>query len=230
MKKTIYTLGFVMIIITLVLTSVELLSFNKGYYVKQYRKLEVAQTIGVSDEDLMKATNHLLDYIKGKQDNLDVDVVIDGDVVPMFNQREIDHMVDVQVLMLKVFMIRNILFALSIVLLLGAVVSKDYQDLVLMKASLQQALMVLGLVFGFIGMYAVLDFDAFWIQFHEVLFDNDLWLLDPRTDRLIMMVPQAFFSGLVYRIVAAIAGIILLAVGGVWKLGKVIQDVTYRTL
>lgn len=230
MKKGLFTFGFIALICALVIGSVEFLSFNKSYYTKKYESLDVANTIGVTPDDLMKATDHLLDYIVGKKVNLDVEVMINGSEVQMFNQREIDHMVDVQDLMMNVILLKNILILVSIAIFGYGIWKKDVFDLVLMRASLLQALLILGIVFGFIGMYAFIDFDSFWIQFHELLFSNDLWLLDPNTDRLIMMVPQAFFSGLVYRIILAIGLIVLSFVGLLYGLGRRIKHVAHRSL
>ena len=47
-----------------------------------------------------------------------------------------------------------------------------------------------------LGVWAVLDFDGFFRRFHELAFDNDGWLLDPRTDLLIRLMPAAFFIDL----------------------------------
>jgi integral membrane protein (TIGR01906 family) len=47
----------------------------------------------------------------------------------------------------------------------------------------------------------VLDFTLFWDLFHRLTFDNYLWLLDPRTDILIQMVPEQFFYNTVMRII-----------------------------
>lgn len=230
MKKSLYSIGFIALILGLIITSVEVLSFNKGYYEKQYHKLEIAKTIGISEVDLMRTTDDLLDYIKGHREDLDIVVVIDGVEVQMFNQREIDHMVDVQVLMLNVLFLRNVLILTALLIFLYALISKDIFDLVLMFQALIQGGGIMILVLGFIGVYAVVDFDSFWIQFHELLFTNDLWLLDPNTDRLIMMVPQAFFSGLVYRILIAVTCIVLGFIGLAFGLQRRIKYVAHRSL
>ena len=57
------------------------------------------------------------------------------------------------------------------------------------------------MVVAAIAIFAALDFARFWTSFHHLFFTNDLWLLDPRTDVLIMMVPEQFFSDLVMRII-----------------------------
>lgn len=230
MKKGLYTAGFIALICTLVISSVQFFSFQKSYYAKTYTRLQTAETIGITQAELDEATTVFLDYIVGSRDNLDYNVTINGAKEAMFNQREIDHMVDVQVLMIRVLNLRNVLGVFSILVIAFAIYKKDYKDLVLMKESLQLCLMIMGLILGFIGIYAIVDFDAFWIQFHKVLFSNDLWLLDPRTDRLIMMVPQEFFSGLVYRIIGAIGVIVVSFIGLYIALGRRISYVAHRTL
>lgn len=47
---------------------------------------------------------------------------------------------------------------------------------------------------------AVVDFSSFWTTFHKIFFRNQLWILDPSTDILIMMVPSQFFFDLVTKI------------------------------
>ena len=56
---------------------------------------------------------------------------------------------------------------------------------------------------------ACIDFDSLFVLFHKVAFTNDLWLLDPRTDLLIRLMPIEFFISY-----AAI-------IGGLWLLGMV---------
>lgn len=47
------------------------------------------------------------------------------------------------------------------------------------------------------GVYALLNasgFERLFVGMHELLFTNDLWMLDPRTDILIRMMPQLLFE------------------------------------
>ena len=37
------------------------------------------------------------------------------------------------------------------------------------------------------------DFTQYFTYFHEIFFNNDLWLLDPKTEILIQMMPEPFF-------------------------------------
>lgn len=42
--------------------------------------------------------------------------------------------------------------------------------------------------------WGLADFDGLFVLFHRLSFDNSLWLLDPRTDLLIRLMPTAFFT------------------------------------
>ncbi|HQP00577.1 MAG TPA: DUF1461 domain-containing protein, partial [Caldisericia bacterium] len=45
----------------------------------------------------------------------------------------------------------------------------------------------------FLILYLFVPFDKLFINFHLILFRNDLWLLNPETDRLIVLLPEDFF-------------------------------------
>jgi len=46
-----------------------------------------------------------------------------------------------------------------------------------------------------------IDFYKYFTYFHEIFFTNDLWLLNPKTDILIQMLPLEFFSSIAYKVV-----------------------------
>lgn len=53
-----------------------------------------------------------------------------------------------------------------------------------------------GLFFAIIcvlGLVISTDFTKYFVIFHHIFFNNDLWLLDPATDLLINIVPEPFF-------------------------------------
>ena len=179
--------------------SISIMCFNTDFYRYEYAKNNVAEKINISDNDLMKATDVLLGYIKNSNDSLDVDVKIGDNIEKMFNQREIDHMVDVKNLYLNV---RNIsfigllVFACSLFIILN-----DELPFTRIYDSAIKTYSVLSGIIGCLLLYACVDFNSFWTNFHKVFFRNDLWLLDPRTDRMILMVPSGFFFDLIIMIV-----------------------------
>ena len=51
-----------------------------------------------------------------------------------------------------------------------------------------------------LGVLILIDFTKYFTIFHEIFFSNDLWLLDPRTDLLIQMLPEPFFVNMAKNI------------------------------
>lgn len=200
-KSLVASLFGILLILVLLLTSVDVFSFDRSYFASQSKSLDVAEKIGVSDADLALSTDVLLDYLRDKRDDLDVMVTISGQRQPMYNQREIDHMVDVKVLYLNAMLFRNIAMILCGVI--AAILFAIYQKKAFryLARGIQNASTIFAVILVFLIGYALVDFNAFWTQFHHIFFRNDLWLLDPNTDNLILMVPLPFFFGLVIRIV-----------------------------
>ena len=56
------------------------------------------------------------------------------------------------------------------------------------------------LLLAALAAYIALDFESAFILMHRLLFTNDLWLLDPRTDLLICLMPEPMFTFLAGRL------------------------------
>lgn len=196
-------------IIVLIIGSIFSHSFNRTFYNDMNERLSTAQRMNLSESELNTATAVLLDYIQDSRNDLHFELE-SGD--QMFNQKEIDHMVDVKNLYLGSQAI------LYVSLIVAIFLTIRYLSLGLKKAkfifnqSFKTSFVVFGLLLAALGMYVVFDFDGFWTNFHHVFFSNDLWLLDPAADRLIQMVPLEFFNQLVFRIIfSVLIGLIILA-------------------
>lgn len=201
-QRALSVLGAFCLIIVILLTSIDYNCFNRSFYRSQYQQLNNAEIIGMSEEDLTLTTEVLLDYVQDKRDDLHVQAVIDNSVREVFNDREIAHMVDVKALYLNAMLVRNVLACLVLIVGLVLWLCRDEQTKKRMAQGFFQASIVLISLAGALAFYAFLDFYQFWTTFHQIFFRNDLWLLNPNTDILIMMVPESFFANLVFRIIA----------------------------
>jgi integral membrane protein (TIGR01906 family) len=61
-------------------------------------------------------------------------------------------------------------------------------------------LMSAGVVGLALLVWGLIDFDGLFTAFHRIAFTNDGWLLDPRTDLLIRLMPTELFVRLAVRI------------------------------
>ncbi|MDL2220222.1 TIGR01906 family membrane protein [Eubacteriales bacterium OttesenSCG-928-N14] len=151
-------------------------------------------------QDVDVVTRVLIDYCKGSRDDLDVVVPINGVEQPFFNEKEIMHMKDVQVLF-RFAKWLLLLSALGAAILIAISGSRSGWDMPLL---LKQCAKGIGIILGIIAvvaLFAVFDFSTFWTLFHYVFMWNDLWLLNPATDLLIVLMPLRFFIGICTTIV-----------------------------
>lgn len=201
-KLSSYLLCISLVIATL-LSVVDFCCFDRNFYASEQRKLNIAEDIGVNNEELDEMTTILLGYLKHENDDLFVTAKVKGSEREIFNQREKDHMIDVRNLYDNAINVRNISLGLIIVCVIYLFY---HHKLFNISYYYNQTLLLFAFIFGFIGLFCLIDFNAFWTSFHELFFPmNDLWLLDPRVDILIMMVPEQFFFDLVTKIIIIVA-------------------------
>ena len=189
------------LMIILLITSVEAVVYwTPGYFEREYTKYNVLDSLpSMTMEDLLDVTDEMMDYLKGEREDLHVVTVMDGQEREFFNGREIAHMEDVQVLFLRAMSLRRACIFIC-VLCLGF--------LFLTKAPVRRVLPPsicagTGLFFGITAILALIisgDFTKYFVIFHHIFFDNDLWILDPATDMLINIVPEGFFMDTAARI------------------------------
>lgn len=116
--------------------------------------------------------NNLISYFKG---NTELNT-------KFFNERERLHLSDVRNLIIKT---NYLLYFLIIGLILLMI--KFYRELPLIFIT------SFGLILVLIGIFYLIGFSNLFYKFHLLAFNNDLWLLDPKTDNLVNIFPENFF-------------------------------------
>ena len=162
------------------------------YFRWHYNRRDIPNIIGMEKEELMYVTTELLEYMRGRRDDLIIYATVQGEHRQFFSEIEIRHMVDVLDLYNIGFMIRNISFWMFIFAILGMAYFKMHVAEVLARWCRGAVVVFLALLLLLTAGIA-LDFDRAFLWFHLIFFDNDYWILDPRVDLLINMVPQVFF-------------------------------------
>lgn len=192
--------GF-LFLVSVLLQVVDSCCFARSFYVSEYAKNGTAASIGMSEEGLMRTTDALLDYLKDRRDDLIVYETVHGTEREIFDTREKLHMIDVKNLYRNAMRVKAAAFAAAAVLFAYMVLKRKDRPYAVLRDSFRRGGSLLGLFILFVLVWAVADFNGFWIQFHYILFDNELFFLDPNTEILINMVPETFFFDLVTRII-----------------------------
>lgn len=182
--------------------------------------------IGLAPDAQSRVNIILADYLAGKRQDIDIEENLLGDSRQVFNADEKAHMTDVYNLFVLERSVRSFSLAAGI-LLLGAAIFLSKKTLRQTALSAVSAFLVTLILLSaaLIILYQTCGFNRLFILFHELLFTNELWLMDPRTDAMIRMFPTQFFmqialesgvSALIYGLAfTAAAWLICFAVGSI---------------
>lgn len=148
-------------------------------------QLEESVAPGVDNETMHELDLILAAYLAGDADALDS--------TELFNADEKTHMVDVYNIFSTLRLVKNCAFAVSVLLLGWVYYNRQKFGARLMRVCIVSGLALLLLPLAAVGAWACIDFDAAFTAMHRLLFSNELWLMDPRTDLMIRMLPTRFF-------------------------------------
>lgn len=191
-------LGITFVLLSIVLV-VQFYTFNQNFYEDQFIQNDTHAYTGIEPDELSKITDRLIGYLMDTYPDLYIEAPVNGEIEVIFEGREVDHMVDVKNIFLFMDLMRIILSVLIFI---------DVCYLYFTRAGIKyflRSLMVAGgVAVGiaiFMGVLVVTDFSKYFVKFHEIFFTNDLWLLNPKTDILIQMLPLNFFIDITTGIV-----------------------------
>ncbi len=167
---------------------------NSGWlYDYNWWRNGIPQRTGLSIDQLDSAAEQIVTYFNDDEEILDVRVEVRGSEWPLYNEREILHMRDVKSLMRGTFSVSLWTGAFVLAIgALGALLMRGRFWPMLAAATRWSAAASLAAI-GVLALASVINFQFVFTQFHLLSFANDLWLLDPRTDYLVVMFPQRFF-------------------------------------
>lgn len=189
------------LMITLLITSVEAVCYwTPGYFEKEYTKYNVLNDLPeMTMDDLLNVTDQMMDYLRGDREDLHVWTTMGGEYREFFTEREIAHMEDVRGLFLGAMALRRICLTVIILSLVLICATKGKLKKVLPPAVFGGTLLFFAAA-ALIGLIVSTDFNRYFIIFHHIFFNNDLWILDPAVDMLINIVPEPFFMDTAARI------------------------------
>lgn len=149
-------------------------------------------------DEVMDAT---MSFLRGDRDDLQVTVTIDGEEQEFYNEDEISHMTDVRNLFILFIRLRilAILAVIAIVVVFFRKFGKQAMSF-LGGVYFRTCLIVFAVVLGFCLLVST-DFDKYFTIFHQIFFSQGNWMFDPRTSRMIDIMPEEFFMDIALRII-----------------------------
>lgn len=184
----------------LLFISIRVNSFHLPFYKQQFQKLQIAEKANTTNDDLMKATSVLLRYIQNEQETIDVKITRNNTLQDAFHEREIEHMKDVK--HLYALLLNGSKYAISFLFCFIVYLLKKCtkEKIALFAYSFFQTSLCLFFIVVFLSMWLCIDFASLWEYLHRVFFQNLLYIMNPKTDFMILMFPEPLFFQLVFQI------------------------------
>ena len=198
-------------LITLILPFILIMSaarllFGPLYLQYEYNKPGFPpDNFGFSKEDRLYWGEISIDYLFG-QAELEGQILPDGS--PLYNKRELSHMVDVQVLVQQALRVWYSLLVLLAILAVWAWRGNWLADF--WKGISRGGWLTTGLLLTILVLVAT-SFDALFTQFHHLFFTGDTWLF-LYSDTLIRLFPMKFWQD-AFALMGVISLIAALALG-----------------
>ena len=171
------------------------------------------ETTGLPETEYPGVGRMTAAYLTGQEDNFQY-IWTDADDRGYigFQAHEADHMADCRGLIGLAGTLRWITGAAALLLAGIGILLRSRKAF---AGGMLTGLCAAGVLVAGIAVWALVNFDGLFITFHRVAFTNEGWLLDPRTDLLIRLMPVHFFVSLGIRIMIWIlaAGFVLFCTG-----------------
>ncbi|MDK7188018.1 hypothetical protein HMPREF2758_00115 [Facklamia sp. HMSC062C11] len=155
--------------------------FSSFLYAFFLKFTQLPQMLGLSEQQILVNFNALIEYILNpKTTKLSLPDF-------SFSQGGLQHFIDVKLRVQILFLIMMILLVVSIYLCFKIRLRKRKIPGI---SLFFKGGYLLPLVVLFIAVFA---FEPLFVTFHQIFFNNQLWLFDPLTDPVINMLPQSLF-------------------------------------
>ncbi len=201
-QKVISIAAMVCLIMVMLLTSFQIAIYGDSeykFYREDFEKYKVDEAMDMNMDDVMDVTTYMMDFLIGREDELSIETNVDGEYQDFFNDQDRFHMGEVRDLFLGGLALRNVLLVVAIILILVLIFAKmDWKHII--PWAYYRTLAVFAAIVAVLGIACAVNFDAAFTVFHQIFFDNSLWIFDPATDYMIRMLPEGFFLDMVIRI------------------------------
>jgi len=181
--------------LTLVLVSVDIIASN-AYLRHEYGLREFPSSELYPPDERLRLAEATLHYLRSSEDT-DQLRQLEYSRGPVYNQREVQHLVDVKTVMNGVFLAEKVaIVVLGVALIWMVGIGKDRE------AALGGVVLGCSLLWGLalvVGATALVSFNWFFTQFHRMFFRDGTWTFYV-TDTLIQLFPLPFWMDATWKI------------------------------
>lgn len=218
LHKILHLIVVILIPFMLTLLTVRfLISWDSPSYPEfEYSRID-SDRFGFSDEERLGLATATLEYLRDDRPAEEAIFLLEelrlpGSEDPLYNEREIGHMIDVK----KLVDVLNVLMwviSVFVILVLGFLFATQKSRIKAYKAIFRGGLLTVGILLVML-ILIIVAWSLVFTQFHELLFPPDSWTFY-YSDSLIRLFPEQFWFdfGLIWTGSIFVEGVILLLAG-----------------
>ena len=227
-KKIFLSLKYIsyLLWVPLILTiSFEIITFSDWIYEFNWDRNNISYRSNLTNNELGQVSDQIKDYFKNDDEKISINIERNKSI-NLFNQREIDHMVDVKNLIKFTLLFERISLVIIFFTLIISSYINGFKEIqrnliqIIYKSFIIWSGIILLIILGM-----VINFNYTFTLFHKIFFRNDLWILDPRNDYLLIMFPERFFLEICIIILLLFTLINFLILSITWILRKRLDPV-----
>lgn len=188
-RTTLQVATAVLVLIFLLLTGVRLLLTDAFVRLEYNMPGFPEDRYGMTKAERLEYAPIALEFLLNGADESFLGDLTFPDGTPLYNERELSHMVDVQVLTVQFLKVWYVGMGLLALLGVWAYLGKWLREFAQM---LSNAGLVTIVVLGTLILLLALSFDFVFVNFHRVFFEGDSWLF-LYSDTLIRLFPERFW-------------------------------------
>lgn len=160
-------------------------------YQSGFERHNISLNTNLTDLELQVVARGLIRYFNSSEEYINLTIKKNSQSFQLLNEKEVEHLRDVKELIRLDYkvLLWTFIYALSYIGI-SFFWKKDRYRLAqgVFIGSVLTFLLAAALWIGTLS-----DFDHMFLQFHFISFTNDLWMLDPTKDYLIMLFPRDFW-------------------------------------
>jgi integral membrane protein (TIGR01906 family) len=214
-------LAILSILLTLLVPALLVLISVRVVMTDTYLKIEYAKpdfpedSYGFTLQDRLHYAPFALNYLLGSADISYLGNLTFADGAPLYNNRELQHMVDVKKVFqfaINVLIVGLIVFVLMFGFMLRTLEGRN----ALRRGLIGGGLLTLALLAGLV-IFLLLNWDTFFTDFHNLFFASGTWVFD-YSDSLIRLFPIQFWqdTSLTIGSLSAIFAVLLIVISWYW--------------
>lgn len=179
--KNIFLILFcISLFLFVVIFSVKIVLNFKALYYFDIKYLNIEKYTTLSKEEIKSLYDYLVYYVNSTNP-----IEFKPQLLP-FSKEGITHFLEVKNLFIR---LNTILFICTILIICSICYGCKYKDFSFLKWCSNLLLSICLLI---IGAFTI-NFDKCFTFMHKLLFNNNYWLLDPKTDPVINILPEEYF-------------------------------------